>query len=180
MSNRKAPEAPIASPVPTLTQDALNALIGTAVSQALAVQYATFQKELAEAKAAAKPNGKGSQSEQNILKARKVFARLGYKDIQPGTNILTFNKWTEQGLRPKEGEKSVRVNNLRLFHRDQCRPLTKDEAAAFKAKLAAKTTGATADQLPAVSPISAPVAPVRTSKAKTRKVIPISEITTAD
>jgi len=37
-------------------------------------------------------------------------------------------------LRPKEGEHSVPVANLRLFHRSQCRELTAEEKAGFKTK----------------------------------------------
>jgi hypothetical protein len=38
------------------------------------------------------------------------------------------------GLRPMEGSKSLRVGNLRLFHKSQLRPLTMEEKQAAKAQ----------------------------------------------
>ena len=49
-------------------------------------------------------------------------------------DVLTFNKWIDQGLRPKEGEHAAKVANLRLFDRSQCRELTKEEKAEFAEK----------------------------------------------
>jgi hypothetical protein len=77
----------------------------------------------------------------------------------------------EDGLRVKPGETAVRVANLRLFHRDQCQPATKQEISEHKAKLVELAAKRTAT----VSPIApAPVAPV---KAKGRKapVVPINQ-----
>lgn len=41
-------------------------------------------------------------------------------------------KWAAKGSRPKEGSKSVKVANLRLFHVSQVRKLTADEVKAIK------------------------------------------------
>jgi hypothetical protein len=94
------------------------------VAEALAKQ--------AEAMAAAKPaatNGKSSKSAENEWKTIKAFKKLGVT-AKPRIDNCTFNIWLSKGFRPKEGSKSVRVNNLRLFHISQCRPLTKEEVAA--------------------------------------------------
>ena len=131
----KPAETPVASPAVTFTPEQLQAFVDQAVAKVLAV------------KAAEKPAGKSDQSSKNAWAAQKAFTKAGFKDAQPGVNILTFNRWVAQGLRPKEGEHAKRINNLRLFHRDQCRSLTKAEAGEFakkakerEAKAATKTT----------------------------------------
>ena len=68
------------------------------------------------------------------MKAISAFKKKGFGIVKPKIDVLTFNKWVEQGLRPKEGEHSVPVANLRLFHRSQCRELTAEEKAGFKTK----------------------------------------------
>lgn len=112
---------------PTFTPEQLQAYI----DQALAVQRAEFEKSIA-----AKPATpvKPDQSNKNLLKTIAVFKKAGYGVVVPHQDVKTFNLWVKEGLRPKEGEKSKPVNNLRLFHRSQCRPLTKAEGAEFVAK----------------------------------------------
>jgi hypothetical protein len=78
------------------------------------------------------------QSNKNELATLKAFKKKGYGIVKPKVDVLTFNKWIDQGLRPKEGEHAAKVANLRLFHRSQCRPLTKEEAAGFAEKAKAK------------------------------------------
>ena len=58
--------------------------------------------------------------------------------VKPHVDVLTFNKWVEQGLPHKEGEHAVKLQNLRLFCKSQCRPLTKKEAAGFAEQAKAK------------------------------------------
>jgi hypothetical protein len=116
-------EIPANPPVTFNLQDpALQAIIAQAVAVAMA------------AKEAEKPAGKSDQSTKNEIAAMKAFKKRGFGIIKPHIDTKTFNKWVAEGLRPKEGEHAVPVANLRLFHRSQCRPLSKEEAAGFKAK----------------------------------------------
>ena len=120
-------ETPASPPVTFDLQDpALQAIIDQAVAVALA------------AKEAERPAGKSDQSGKNEMATIKAFKKKGYGIVKPKVDVLTFNKWIDQGLRPKEGEHAAKVANLRLFHRSQCRPLTKEEAAGFAEKAKAK------------------------------------------
>jgi hypothetical protein len=120
-------EIPASPPVTFNLQDpALQAIIAQAVATAMA------------AKEAEKPAGKSDQSSKNEMATIKAFKKKGYGIVKPKVDVLTFNKWIDQGLRPKEGEHAAKVANLRLFHRSQCRPLTKEEAAGFAEKAKAK------------------------------------------
>jgi|HubBroStandDraft_2_1064218.scaffolds.fasta_scaffold365455_2 hypothetical protein len=119
------PEVPASPPVTFGPNHPLIlAMVAEAVQAALNAQ---------RAEQAAKP-GKSDQSTQNELKAISAFKKKGFGIVKPKIDVLTFNKWVEQGLRPKEGEHSVPVANLRLFHRSQCRELTAEEKAGFKTK----------------------------------------------
>jgi hypothetical protein len=117
--------APIASPPVTFDAAVVNQMIAEAVAVALKAQAAEL---------AAKPAGKSDQSSKNEIAAMKAFKKRGFGIIKPHIDTKTFNLWVKEGLRPKEGEKSVPVANLRLFHRSQCRELTKEEKAELAAK----------------------------------------------
>jgi hypothetical protein len=121
-------ETPIASPPVTFDFEVVNKMIAEAVALALSAQATALRSA----------NSKTDQSAKNELKTIAVFKKLGYGVVKPKVNVLTFNKWIDQGLRPKEGEHATKVANLRLFHRSQCRPLTKEEAAGFAEKAKAK------------------------------------------
>ena len=76
--------------------------------------------------------GKPDLSAKNDLDCIRIFKKAGFKDLQPRVNILTFRKWTEQKRRPVEKSKAYRINNLRLWHFDQTRPMTAAEIKAAK------------------------------------------------
>jgi hypothetical protein len=80
---------------------------------------------------AAKPvtNGKSQASMANEIAVVRAFKKAGFGNVTPHVDVKTFNRWMMDGLRPVEGSKSVRVKNLRLFHRSQVRPLTAEEKA---------------------------------------------------
>jgi len=73
-----------------------------------------------------------------------------------------------KGMRPKEGEKAIKVKNLRLFHVSQVRPLTNTD----KDLIAKQIEKGVPVQMPDATP------PKGKGKAKV-KVVPISEVTTA-
>jgi hypothetical protein len=121
----------IASPPVTfdLNDPTLRAMLAQAVAVALAAQKA----ELMQVMAAGKPatNGKSEKSIRNEIAVVKAFKKAGFGDVKPHVDVKTFNTWMlDDGLRPAEGSKSIRVAHLRLFHRSQCRPVTAEEKAA--------------------------------------------------
>ena len=108
------------------------------INEALAKQRDAFllaMKDQQQAKPAA--NGKPSKSAENEAKTIKAFAKAGFGKVTPRVDVKTFNLWRADGLRPKEGSKSLKINNLRLFHRSQLRPMTAAELKAEKEQPAA-------------------------------------------
>ncbi len=87
---------------------------------------------IAAAVAAAKPAKKGKekpsgrkpltdeQKQTNRDKTDKAtlanFKAKGYEDIQPRVNVMTYNKWIENGRRVKKGEKATVCGSFALFH----------------------------------------------------------------
>jgi hypothetical protein len=90
----------------------------------------------------------------------KAFKRAGFKaeDIKPRENVLTYNRWLQENRRVKQGEKSVPVKGLRLFHISQTDAITEAEKQEYLAQKAAKTS----DELP----VSAVVTPITAAKPK--------------
>ena len=114
------------------------------------------------------PTVKGSSDQAKIDRmVTKAFAAKGITDAIPRINVKTFNKWVAEGRRPKEGEKSVRVRQFRLFHLSQTRALTKEEITSLAEK-------PTSDRLPTVPPVEtkAEIKP-KVTAAKTAKVTPL-------
>jgi hypothetical protein len=86
----------------------------------------------------------------------KAFRRAGYDDVQPRVNVKTYGLWAEAGRKVKEGEKSIKVKSLRLFHINQTEALSKQEPAKHLAEREARKS---ADNDPKFSPIPEPVKP---------------------
>jgi hypothetical protein len=103
------------------------------VAQAVAVRLAAIEAEKPKMAIA----GKSEASIKNDLAAVRAFKKAGFGVLVPHKNIMTFNRWVELGFRPVEGSKSVKVGNLRLFCKAQCRPLTKDDLKAMQEQKAA-------------------------------------------
>lgn len=143
-----------ASPPVTFSLEKMQEIVAAAVAKATAETKAAV---LAEMKAAKTPtewaNGKSEISAKNDLAVLRACKKAGFKDVQPRVNVLTFRKWVEKGYRPKEGSSALKINNLRLWHVSQVRPMSKDEIAAMKVQSEAS------DQ--------------RRSKAAKGKVVPI-------
>ena len=104
-----------------------------------AVAAATAKSEFAEALAAepSAANGKSQASMQKEIAVVKAFKRAGFGNVMPHVDVMTFNRWVSKGYRPVEGSKSLKVKNLRLFHRTQVRQLTAEERAAMTEQSAA-------------------------------------------
>jgi hypothetical protein len=52
--------------------------------------------------------------------------------VKPHVDVRTFNRWMLEGLRPVAGSKSLKVGNLRLFHKSQCQAVSAEEKKASK------------------------------------------------
>jgi hypothetical protein len=125
---KQAQPAAIENPPVTMSAEALKALMAEVRAEALAERNAANKADTA------------AQMEVATIRA---FKRAGFGEVKPRVDVLTFNKWLEKGMRPKEGERAVKVKNLRLFHESQCRPLTKEDRAVLAEKIG----------MPAVSPL---------------------------
>jgi len=65
----------------------------------------------------------------NEILTVKLFKKAGFQNVVPHVNVKTFNLWMKENpaRRPIEGSKSIKVNNLRLFHVTQTREVTAAE-----------------------------------------------------
>jgi hypothetical protein len=139
-------------PAASISPEALQALLDNMAE--LKSTVAKYQSEAA-AVVSAMGNGKSSKSAENEAKTIKAFAKAGFGKVVPRVDVKTFNLWKADGLRPKEGTKALKINNLRLFHRSQLRPMTAAELKAEKERPAA----AAKHQSGKVIPISEGVSP---------------------
>jgi hypothetical protein len=119
----ETPKTPEANPPVTLTPQALQALI----EEVTALRAAVAKAETVKLSVA----GKTDRAIKNEIQTVRAFKKIGI-NATPHVDTFTFNIWISKGFRPKEGSKSVRVNNLRLFHQSQVRKLSKEELAATK------------------------------------------------
>ena len=149
MTKRKTPALPSNEVKPAITEpgaardvsfspEDLQAVIAKVTADAVAMATAALRAEMQQAlgakpaEAAKAPTmsiaGKTERAIQNELLAIRLFKKAGYGVVVPH-QVRTFNRWQAIGLRPVEGSKSVRVGNLRLFHKSQCRVVTAAETA---------------------------------------------------
>lgn len=111
----------------TLTKDTLAEMMKEAVATALAAQATTK-------KAKGKPGAKVKTEEEKAAARAKTeklavtaFAKAGFKDVTPRVDVMTYNKWVENGRRVKKGEKAVKVGSFALFHVSQTEPLANEK-----------------------------------------------------
>jgi len=76
--------------------------------------------------------GKTDKAIANEILTVKLFKKAGFQNVVPHVNVKTFNLWMKENpaRRPIEGSKSIKVNNLRLFHVTQTREVTAAEKKA--------------------------------------------------
>jgi len=127
----------------TFTPKALQAVIAEAVKLALA-------DKKADGKAAAVAD-KSERSLKNEIDVIKAFKKAGFGDVTPHIDVMTFNRWMAKGFRPMENSKSLKINNLRLFHKTQVRMITVEERAALQAQSDAAVARHEAEQVEAPS-----------------------------
>ena len=125
-----------------------------------AIKEQMVQDNKAKLDAIAKPApvavapAKTDKSAANNALCVKLFKKQGFSNVVPHLNVKTFNLWMAENRRPIEGSKSIKVNNLRLFHVTQTREIT---AAEKKAALKQKAD-----------------ADARNGKGKTATILPIN------
>jgi hypothetical protein len=125
---RKVPDIDInkaANPPVTFTVEQMNKAVAAAVADAVAKQKTKVDA------AVAAMSVKSDRAIKNELQTIRAFKKIGV-NATPHVDTFTFNIWASKGFRPKEGTKAVRVNNLRLFHKSQCRPITAEEVKEMK------------------------------------------------
>jgi hypothetical protein len=131
MRMARSPKTPTNEP--TFSPERLQEIIAKAVSEAEARTRAAVLEEM---KAAKSPNnwatGKSEASIRNEILVVKAFAKAGFGKVVPHQDVMTFSRWMAQGFRPVEGSESLKIRNLRLFHKSQVRKLTADELKAMK------------------------------------------------
>jgi len=120
----------------SFTPEALEAVIDQAVAMALEANN-TKHQALFDAALAGKivqpKGGKTERSTANEIAVIRAFKKAGYGVVTPRINVKTFRRWVEEdGRRPVEGSKSLKVKNLRLFHISQTRLMEAEERDAIK------------------------------------------------
>jgi uncharacterized protein (DUF4415 family) len=151
----ETPETPKARDV-TFSPEALQQVIAEATQRAVDEATASLKAEM-QAALAAKPsalNGKSEQSIKNEIAVVKKFKAAGFGNVTPRVDVMTFNRWMAQGFRPVEGSKSLKIRNLRLFHKSQVRKLTAEELKAMQEQSAAAVRRHNAKVIPMTSDAS--------------------------
>ena len=123
-------QAETGQPTFNLEDPTLKLIVAQAVATASAEQKAEIQEALA-AKSTAM-NGRSDRSMLNEIAVVKAFKKAGFGNVKPHEDVRTFNRWMAAGYRPIEGSKSLKIKNLRLFHKSQCRPITAEEKQAMQ------------------------------------------------
>src|ERR1700732_4565115 len=123
-----------ANPPVSFSAEELQRVIAQATAAAVAEATASLRAEMQAALAAKTPavSGKGDRSIENEIAVVKAFKKAGFENVKPHEDVRTFNRWLAAGYRPMEGSKSLKVKNLRLFHKSQCRPITAEEKQAMQ------------------------------------------------
>lgn len=103
--------------------------------------------------------GLSAKQIENEKAVKTAFKRAGFGTVVPKVDVKTFNLWKAEGFIPKEGEKSLKVKQFRLFHRSQVTKMeaqeveeptseqpTNEEITAFIADQAAKAKNINAEK----------------------------------
>jgi hypothetical protein len=158
MTNKSRPDSAVSSAV-TFSSEALQEVIAQAVAMALEANN-TKHQELFDAALAGRiiePKGnKTERSLKNEIAVVKAFEKAGFGVVTPHVDVMTFNRWMAKGYRPMEGSKSLKIRNLRLFHKTQVRSITPEERAELEAQSAAAVARHLAEQAAKVIPIHTP------------------------
>jgi hypothetical protein len=114
----------------TITKDELASAIAQAVALALEANKSKTKAKGAKSGRAPLTDEQKTANRDKTDKATVAnFAAKGYKDVQPRINVMTYNKWIENGRRVKKGEKATICGSFALFIVDQTDPILVDEKA---------------------------------------------------
>lgn len=102
-------------------------LLAQMVADAVAAAKPKRKQAAGEKKARPKltEEQKAANRAKNDAEAAKMFTAKGYKDVKPRVNVLTYDKWIENGRRVRKGEKSIKVGAFSLFHQSQTDAIAK-------------------------------------------------------
>jgi hypothetical protein len=128
----KSAEAAKPGTNPPVTFDLKDTTLQAIIAQAVSIALDKQKSELMEAAKSAAASGKSERSMANEVAVVRAFRKAGFGNVTPHVDVMTFNRWASKGFRPKEGTKSLKIKNLRLFHKSQVRPLTSEEKQAAK------------------------------------------------
>lgn len=105
--------------------------INAAVAKALGSLATPARRRKAKGKGRVKPTPEETAARMaaNDAECIKVFTEAGYKEVKPRVNVLTYNKWIQEGRLVRQGEKSHRVGPFNLFHIDQTDTIGTKQAA---------------------------------------------------
>jgi hypothetical protein len=111
----ETPKAETSSSPPPVTFNLQDPALQAIIAQAVAVALAQQKAELESAKSSAA--SRSDRSIKNEIAVMKRFKAAGYGIVEPHEDVRTYNRWLAAGLKVKEGEHSIKVGNLRLFHK---------------------------------------------------------------
>jgi len=143
----------------SFTPEALQAVIAQAVAMALEANNAKHQALFDAALDGKIVQPKGNKTERSLkneIAVVKAFKKAGFGVVTPHVDVMTFSRWMAKGYRPMEGSKSLKIRNLRLFHKTQVRSITPEERTELEAQSAAAVARHQAEQAAKVVPIHAP------------------------
>ena len=110
-------------------------MLAKMINQAVQAALGEAKLDRKDAAIAAAKDGKSERSIKNEILAARAFKKAGFGEVKPHEDVKTYNRWIAAGFKVKPGEKSVKIKNLRLFHRSQVVEITSDEKAAEVAKM---------------------------------------------
>ena len=126
------------------TMDKIQEMIAVAVSAALTANGSHPKAP----KAATTPKATPDQTDAAVAKA---FKKAGYASVTPRVDVMTYNRWLAEGRKVKAWEKSIKINQFRLFHKLQTEPFNPSTEGVVQLKPKAKKA--------AKAPAAAPVEP---------------------
>jgi hypothetical protein len=106
----------------TVSKEDVASIVAQAVAAALEAQKASKKAKGRGEKPGRKPltdEQKAANRQKTDVATVTNFTAKGYKDVQPRVNVMTYNKWIENGRRVKKGEKATVCGSFALFHKEQ-------------------------------------------------------------
>lgn len=103
----------------SVTKEDLADMLAKAVAAAMAAKPKKAAKGEKKARAPLTEDQKAERRAKVDEQTVVAFTAKGYKDVQPRVNVMTYDKWIENGRRVRKGEKSTKCGSWPLFHLSQ-------------------------------------------------------------